>query len=109
MASMIIMIEYLHKRLIAHRDIKPSNIMVDSNGYLKLIDFGTAKKINDFTHTIIGTPHYIPPEVLAGKGYSLSCDYWSIGICMFEIFYGCYPFGGHARDIYEIYNDIVHK
>ena len=42
-ASMLIMIEYLHSRRIAHRDIKPSNIMTDSKGYLKLIDFGTPK------------------------------------------------------------------
>jgi cGMP-dependent protein kinase len=109
MGNMLVMIEYLHKRSIAHRDIKPCNIMIDSNGYLKLIDFGTAKKINDFTHTIIGTPHYISPEVITGKGYSLSCDYWSIGICLFEIFYGYHPFGGNARDIYEIYSEIVHR
>lgn len=108
-ASMMVMLEYLHRKSIAHRDIKPSNIMIDVNGYLKLIDFGTAKKITDFTYTIIGTPHYIPPEVLLGKGYSISCDYWSVGICMFEIFYGCYPFGGHASDILEVYKEVLHR
>ena len=54
--------------------------MIDSNGYLKLIDFGTAVCIQNFTSTMTGTPHYISPEVLLGKGYSFSCDYWSVGI-----------------------------
>lgn len=108
-ASILVMIDYLHNKSIGHRDIKPSNIMIEDNGYLKMIDFGTSKKIEDFTHTIIGTPHYIAPEVLLGKGYSLSCDYWSIGICMFEIFYGCYPFGANATDILEVYKDVLHR
>ena len=103
------MIEYLQSKLIAHRDIKPSNIMIDSNGYLKMIDFGTAKVLNDYTNTVIGTPHYISPEILQGKGYSLSCDFWSVGICMYEIFYGMYPFGHYANEVIEIYKEIIHK
>ena len=83
--------------------------MIEKIGYLKLIDFGTSRVITDFTHPIIGTPHYIAPEILYGKGYSLSTDYWSIGICMYEIFYGVYPFGNYATDIMEVYKDIVHK
>ena len=107
--SMLLMLEYLQKKLIAHRDIKPSNIMIDSNGYLKMIDFGTAKVLNDYTSTVIGTPHYIAPEILQGKGYSLSCDFWSVGICMYEIFYGMYPFGHYASEVIEIYKEILHK
>ena len=108
-ASILIMIEYLQNKLIAHRDIKPSNIMIDSNGYLKMIDFGTAKVLHDYTGTVIGTPHYISPEILQGKGYSLSCDFWSVGICMFEMFYGMYPFGHYANEVIEIYKEILHK
>ena len=108
-ATLLIMIEYLHKKSIAHRDIKPSNLMIDQNGYLKLIDFGTAKMISDFTHTIIGTPHYMPPEILSGKGYSLSCDFWSIGICIYELFYETLPFGNEAKDILDVYKDILHQ
>ena len=108
-ASILVMIEYLQSKLIAHRDIKPSNIMIDSNGYLKMIDFGTAKVLNDYTNTVIGTPHYISPEILQGKGYSLSCDFWSVGICMYEIFYGMYPFGHYANEVIEIYKEIIHK
>ena len=107
--SMLVMLEYLQNKMIAHRDIKLSNVMVNSNGYLKMIDFGTAKVLNDYTNTVIGTPHYISPEILQGKGYSLSCDFWSVGICMYEIFYGAYPFGHYANDVIEIYKDILHK
>lgn len=46
---------------------------------MKLIDFGTVKEINDRTMTVIGTPHYMAPEVILGEGYSFSIDYWSIG------------------------------
>ena len=105
--SLLLMLDYLQKKFIAHRDIKPSNIMIDSNGYLKMIDFGTAKILTDYTSTIIGTPHYISPEILQGKGYSLSCDFWSLGICMYEIFYGKYPFGNYANEVIEIYKEIL--
>ena len=105
--SMLLMLDYLQKKFIAHRDIKPSNIMIDTNGYLKMIDFGTAKVLTDYTSTIIGTPHYIAPEILQGRGYSLSCDFWSLGICMYEIFYGKYPFGNYANEVIEIYKDIL--
>jgi cGMP-dependent protein kinase len=108
-ASLILVLDYLHKKNIAHRDLKPANIMIDHMGYIKVIDFGTSKVISDFTHTIIGTPHYIAPEVLYGKGYSLSSDIWSLGICMYEIFYGSYPFGDNAFDILEVYKEVLHK
>ena len=107
--SILLMLDYLQKKFIAHRDIKPSNIMVDNNGYLKMIDFGTSKilTLSDYTSTIIGTPHYIAPEILQGKGYSLSCDFWSLGICMYEIFYGKYPFGNYAHEVIEIYKEVL--
>ena len=107
--SILLMLDYLQKKFIAHRDIKPSNIMIDSNGYLKMIDFGTSKilSLSDYTSTIIGTPHYIAPEILRGKGYSLSCDFWSLGICMYEIFYGKYPFGNYANEVIEIYKEVL--
>ena len=106
-ASLILVLEYLQKKNIIHRDLKPANIMIDSNGYLKLIDFGTAKELNDYTLTVVGTPHYISPEILIGKGYSLSCDFWSLGVCAYELFYGTYPFGNDASEVMEIYRDIV--
>jgi cGMP-dependent protein kinase len=55
---------------MVYRDLKPENLMVDDIGYLKLIDMGTAKPITGKTFTIIGTPHYMAPEMLSGKGYN---------------------------------------
>ncbi len=58
---------------------------------------------------MIGTPHYMSPEVLNLKGYSLSVDYWSIGIIMFESYFGYYPFGRNANDPMDVYQDILKK
>ena len=106
---LFVILDYLNSKGIAHRDLKPENIMINEQGYLQLIDFGTAKKIKDFTSTIIGTAYYISPEVLIGKGYSFSCDYWSIGILAFEIYYNYYPFGNEANAPMEVYSDILKK
>ena len=108
-ASLLLVIDYLHKKKILHRDIKPSNIMINQKGYIKLIDFGTSKIINDYTSTVIGTPHYMSPEILSGRGYSFSCDYWSVGIVSYEIFYKKFPFGNDANDIMDIYHDIMYN
>ena len=110
-ACLFLAIQYLHQKKIVHRDIKPSNIMVDKTGYLKLIDFGTAKKLklNEKTTTVIGTPNFIAPEVLGGKGYSFSADFWSIGVCLYYIFYGALPFGNNSIEIIETYKEILNK
>ena len=106
---LFVILDYLNSKGIAHRDLKPENIMINTQGYLQLIDFGTAKKIKDFTCTIIGTAYYISPEILTGKGYSYSCDYWSLGIITFEIYYNYYPFGNEANDPMEVYREVLKK
>ena len=58
---------------------------------------------------MIGTPHYLAPEILIGKGYGLSVDFWTIGIIMFEMIYGVYPFGNSATQPKEIYSEILYK
>lgn len=69
--------------------------MVSSDGYLKLIDLGTCKKLkgNEKSFTMIGTPNYMAPEIFAGKGYSFAVDLWSLGIVLFEFMAGFVPFG----------------
>lgn len=86
-------LEYLHDRNIIYRDLKPENVMVDHEGFPKLIDFGTAKFIEGRTFTIVGTPAYMAPEVLQGKGYTITADYWSLGIMVYEFFAAALPFG----------------
>jgi cGMP-dependent protein kinase len=101
------MLKYLTKRRICHRDIKPRNIMIGTDGYLKLLDFGCARKIKLFTNTIVGTPNYISPEVLKGRDYSFACDYWSVGVCCYLIYFGKLPFGDKSTNIMQIYNEIT--
>ncbi|CAD8175040.1 unnamed protein product [Paramecium pentaurelia] len=110
-ASLLLCMEYLHTHHIVYRDIKPENVMVDHHGYIRLIDMGTAKilKGKGRTFTIIGTPHYMAPEILNGKGYSYSVDLWSIGICLYEFMCGGVPFAEDAEDPYEIYEEITKK
>ena len=100
-------LKYLTKRRICHRDIKPRNIMIGTDGYLKLLDFGCARKIKFFSNTIVGTPNYISPEVLKGIEYSFTCDYWSLGVCCYLIYFGKLPFGDKTNNVMQIYKDII--
>ena len=69
---------YIHSSNIIHRDLKLENLMIDDEGYVKLINFSIAKVVKGRTYTMIGTPHYMAPEVIIGQGYSSSADLWSL-------------------------------
>lgn len=99
--------DYLHQRGIVYRDLKPENLMLDINGYLRLVDLGFAKKvpIGNKTWTFCGTPEYIPPEVIANTGHTLSADYWSLGILVYELLTRKTPF--RAKDDLTIYENIL--
>lgn len=109
-ACLITILEHLHDRDIIYRDLKPENVMVDDEGFPKLIDFGTAKIVDGRTFTIVGTPHYMAPEVVLGKGYGVAADYWSVGIMLYEFLCGGVPFGEEEEDPYAIYQRVIeHK
>ena len=105
-ASILLAINHLHKKKIIYRDIKPENVMVNVKGYIKIIDFGTVKEIEDRTTTVIGTSHYMAPEITKGEGYSFQVDIWSIAICMYEFFCGKLPFGEDLEDPMDIYRAV---
>ena len=108
-AQLILTAEFLHSKNIVHRDIKLNNILVDHFGYIKLIDFGIAKVMTpgSRTFTIVGTPHYMAPEIILGKGYDYAVDIWAIGICLYEMLFGKLPFGDNAEDPIEVYGQIL--
>jgi cGMP-dependent protein kinase len=113
-ACILIILEHLGDRSIIYRDLKPENIMVDDEvsyrqGYPKLIDFGTAKIVKGRTFTVIGTPHYMAPEVITGKGYSKLADLWSLGIMLYEFVCGLLPFGEDEVDPYAVYECILNE
>jgi len=103
--GLVIVLEELSDRNIIYRDLKPENVMLDQQGYLKLIDFGIAKKLEEGksrTFTMIGTPHYMAPEVMRGHGYGTEVDLWSLGVMLFEFVCGYLPFADELDDATEV-------
>ena len=93
--EIILAIEYLHKNKMLYRDLKPENVLIDTNGHIKLTDFGLSKiiqKPKEKAYTICGTPQYLAPEVLSDKGYDCTVDWWSLGCVLYELLVGRSPF-----------------
>lgn len=92
-AGVLLGLVYLHSKDIAYRDMKPENCLVDKDGYPKVVDFGFAKVIkNSKTFTLCGTPEYLAPEIVLGRGHDKSVDYWAFGILLYEMIAGYSPF-----------------
>lgn len=92
-ASVISAFKAIHQQKIAYRDLKPENLVLDADGYCYVIDFGLAKQCeNGKTWTFCGTPDYLAPEIVRGKGHDWGVDYWGFGVLLFELTYGYPPF-----------------
>mmetsp|Transcript_36440 Transcript_36440/g.27023 ORF Transcript_36440/g.27023 Transcript_36440/m.27023 type:complete len:180 (+) Transcript_36440:131-670(+) len=81
-------IKHCHDRKILHRDLKSQNIFLTSRGFVKLGDFGIARVLSNtrsMAKTVVGTPYYLPPEIIEGKPYSFKSDVWSLGILLYEM------------------------
>ena len=92
-ASLLTVIDYLHKKNIIIRNITPDSILLASSGYIKLVNFNNAKILkNDYTNTLCGTPEYSSPEMLNRKGHGKAHDLWSLGIILYHMLIGHTPF-----------------
>lgn len=121
-ACIVLGLDFIHSKSIVYRDLKPENIMIASNGYPKIIDFGLAKQLpylkrgedgimRSYTkcYTLCGTPEYVAPELILGKGYDCAADIWSLGVMIYEMIFRRTPFIDHINktDITTLFTNIV--
>ncbi|EAR88061.1 CGMP-dependent kinase 9-1 (macronuclear) [Tetrahymena thermophila SB210] len=112
-AFIILTLQYLNNQGIVYRDLKPENILIDHEGWPKLVDMGTAKYLYDKnqqltrTYSLVGTPHYMAPEVIQQKGYGFAVDIYSLGVILYELLVGYLPYGEDVDDPIEVYQLIL--
>lgn len=110
LAEIILGLEYLHNNNIVYRDLKPENIVLDSNGHIRLTDFGLSKAylpINEKTHTVCGTPEYLAPEIIKGAEYNKAVDFWSLGAVMYYMLSGAPPH--YSKNKAQIFKNVLTK
>lgn len=109
-AQLVMAIQYLHSEGIVYRDLNPENVLLDASCYLKLVDFGYAKKMDlenpaAKTWTLCGTPEYLAPEIIQSKGHGKDVDWWALGILMHEMLAGYPPY--YDENPFQIYQQIL--
>ena len=107
-AELLCALECLHGFNVIYRDLKPENILLDYQGHIALCDFGLCKldmKDEDHTNTFCGTPEYLAPELLLGKGYNKTVDWWTLGVLLYEMLTGLPPF--YDENTNEMYRKIL--
>lgn len=106
-AEIVCALSYLHSQSVVYRDLKPENILITATGHLKLADFGFAKQLNpqEKTYTLCGTPEYLSPEVILNTGHDFRCDWWTLGVLLYEMLTGSTPFKGSSS--YLLYQSIL--
>ena len=116
-AEMIMALDYLHKQGVVYRDLKPENVLLNSDGHVKLTDFGISKQgifassdcaDERLTYSVVGTVEYLAPEIVKKEGHDNKVDFWSLGVLLYELYTGHTPFD-HTDNQFQVMKCIINE